>query len=111
MRKLHVRSSGRTLVAMLLVAVAIILGGAIWRLIDAALASPDDSAAELYFTRMAYLMLVQYNSAAEYAGAAGYARGSLVYRAIQGSICLKAHISGQRVGRSRASIRTPRRRR
>lgn len=58
MRKPQARSSGRTFVSMLLVAVAITLAVAIWKLSDAASANREDPALRVYLSRMAYLAVV-----------------------------------------------------
>ena len=57
MKKPHLLSSWRTFVSISLVAMAIILTAAIWRLIDAALACKQDPTLEKYYVRMAYLMM------------------------------------------------------
>lgn len=58
MRKAQTRSSGRTFVSVLLVAVAITLAVAVWKLSDAASANKEDPALRVYLGRMAYLAVV-----------------------------------------------------
>ena len=58
MRKHRVRSSGRTFIAVLLVAVAVILAVAVWKLSDAASANREDPALWGYLSWMTYLATV-----------------------------------------------------
>jgi hypothetical protein len=58
MRRPHVRSAGRTFISVLLVAVALILTVAVWRLSDAVLANREDPVLRDYFRWMAYLAMV-----------------------------------------------------
>ncbi|MDP6544737.1 MAG: hypothetical protein QGH60_12150 [Phycisphaerae bacterium] len=58
MRRPHTRSSGRTFIAVLLVAVTIGLAMAIWTLSDAASANRDDPVLRDYFRWMTYLAMV-----------------------------------------------------
>jgi len=58
MRKPQTHSSGGTFVSVLLVAVAVSLAVAIWKLSDAASANREDPALRGYLIRMAYLAVV-----------------------------------------------------
>ena len=58
MRKHQVRSSGRTFIAVLLVAVAVILAVALWQLSNAASANREDPALRNYLSWMTYLVTV-----------------------------------------------------
>ena len=58
MRKSPIRAAGRTLLAVVLVAVAVILAAALWRLSAAASAGCEDPSLRGYLIRMTYLTAV-----------------------------------------------------
>ena len=58
MRKHQVRSSGRTFIAVLLVAATIILAVAVWQFSDAASENRENPTRWLYLSRMTYLATV-----------------------------------------------------
>lgn len=54
-RRPQVRSAGRTFIAILLVAIAIVLAVAVWQLSDAVSRNKDDPGQQVYFFRMMQL--------------------------------------------------------